>query len=220
VWDDEHDAAAPLRGHAAFGLVRIRHPDALTLLTDLLLDRDHTARVAAVQALGQSGWLTALPLLRFKARLGDKEPAVTAECLTALIGMAFDESLPLVTEFLHRSNEALQEGAAFALAESRRPEALTILTDFWPSARGGALEETILLAIALTRLPAALDFLLDIVANGKPSAARATVNALAIHRHNEPLRTRIAAAVAQRGDASVAARFKETFDRDDAARRR
>ncbi len=135
-WDGIHDAAAPLRGSSAFGLVRIRHPEALMLLTDLLLDRDPVARTAAVQALGQSGWLAALPLLRFKARIGDQEPAVTAECLTALAGLAFDQSLPLITEFLYGANEALAEGAAFALAESRRPEALTALTDFWPRARG------------------------------------------------------------------------------------
>jgi HEAT repeat protein len=68
---------------------------AVLLLADLLTDRTKTARVAAAQALGESRAPAAIPLLRFKARTGDREPEVTAECLSALM-----ESVPFVKEFL------------------------------------------------------------------------------------------------------------------------
>jgi HEAT repeat protein len=211
AWGESYDAAAQLRGNSAFGLVRINHPGVLNLLVDLLSDNEKVARLAAVQALGQSGRVAAIPLLRFKARSGDKDPAVTAECLTALIQMAPVESLPFVTEFLHARNAALQEGAAFALAEARSPGALHILSTFLPEGLRGGLLDAILLAISMLRLPAAFEMLLEIVAGENKDMALAALSALAIHRHNESLRERIAAAVAKQGDASRKARFDQKF---------
>lgn len=208
---DGQDAGAHLRGNCALGLVRMRHGEALALVVDLLLDRAKVARIAAVQALGASGATAAMPLLRFKARIGDPDPTVTAECLTALMSLDAAKSLPFVTEFLRSGAEALQEGAILALAESRRPEVLGILKDFWPRARRGQLEEVVLLAIAMLRVPAALDFLLDVLADKNQSTAQAALAALAIHRHNEKLRERIAAELARKGDAALLARFKEKF---------
>src|SRR5262249_19092934 len=79
---EPEDMAAHLRGNCAFGLMRIGHKDRLNLVADLLADRWKAARYSAVQALGVSGLVAAIPLLRFKARIGDREPDVTAECLT------------------------------------------------------------------------------------------------------------------------------------------
>ena len=136
--------------------------------------------------------------MRFKARLGDEDPAVTAECLTALMTAAPRESLPFVREFLHTHRDAIQEGAAFALAESRRPDALDVLKEYWPNARGGSLQDVLLLAIAMTRLPDALEFLMVLVIADNQAAALAALSALAIHRHNESIRQRIAAVVAEK----------------------
>jgi len=85
VWNDpnrDSDPSAPLRAGCALGLVRIKYPSALALLVDLLLDKAKVARRGAARALGASGLLAAVPLLRFKARIGD-DPAVTGECLLA-----------------------------------------------------------------------------------------------------------------------------------------
>lgn len=211
-WGGSEDAAARLRGSAALGLVRINYPGVVLLLADLLADPEKVARLAAAQALGASGAPAAIPLLRFKARLGDKDPAVTGECLTALMSAAPKESLPFVRHFLDSHDEVIQEAAAFALAESRRPEALAVLIEHWPKTRRGPLQEVILLAIAMTRLPAALDFLLEIVAGANQAAALAALSALAIHRHYESIKERIAAAVAKRGDTALQERFKKKFE--------
>lgn len=209
-WGDD-DAAAPLRGHSAFGLVRINYPGVVLLLADLLADPARAARAAAVQALGATGSAAAPPLLRYKARSGDKDPAVTAECLTTLMHAFPKESLAFVAGFLRSPSEAIQEGAAFALAESRRADALDALTQHWPQARHGTLQEVILLAISTTRLPGAIDFLLEVLASDRQAATPALA-ALAIHRHNDAVKERIAAIVAKKGDAALLERFQKKFE--------
>jgi HEAT repeat protein len=210
-WGGEQDSAAPLRASSAFGLVRINYPDMVLLLADLLADPDKVARQAAVQALGQAYAPAAIPLLRFKARVGDEDDTVTAECLTALMSADPSGSLPFVLQFLHSPREALQEGAAFALAESRRPDALDVLKQHWPKARHDSFQEVLLLAISMTRLPAALDFLLEVLSDDNQGTALSALSALAIHRHNESIKQRIAAIV-KKGDAALQERFRKKFE--------
>jgi HEAT repeat protein len=207
--DPDQDTAGPLRAHCAFGLARINPPNLLLLLTDLLLDRDKAARAGAIRALGSSGSLAAIPLLRFKAQLGDKEAEVTGECFEALLELAPTQSLPFVGRFLHSGSAAVQEAAVFALAESRRPEAFTMLQDFWPRAPQD-LGEAVLLAIAMLRIPAALDFLIALVA-GKDPHSRAALSALAIHRHYDKTKERVAAAVKVNGEPGVQQWFLKKF---------
>lgn len=209
-WGGSDDTAAPLRATAAFALVRVNPRDLMVLLADLLTDPEKVARSAAAKALGSSGALAAIPLLRFKARVGDEEPEVVVECLSGLMTADPAESLPFVGGFLD-ADEEVAEGAALALGESRRPEALTILQKHWPRARRHeALGNVVLLAIAITRLPAAVDFLLEVLgAESEPTAAGA-LSALAIHRHNPTIRDRVAAAVAKKG-AGLKKAFEKQF---------
>jgi hypothetical protein len=212
IFGTKNDTAGPLRGVCAFALVRVNYPAMLMLLADMLLERDLAARTAAVQALGATGMHAALPLLRFKTRIGDEEPGVVAECLSSLIRLDPAETLPFVAEFLHSSLEPVQEGAALALAESRRPEALEILKDFWPHARGRDIAETALLAIALLRLPGSLEFLMQVLDSQDESSALAALDALAIHRHNDAVRERVAAVVARQANPTLKKRFEKKFD--------
>ena len=206
AWGRPDDTAAPLRAAAAFALVRVNPRDLMVLLADLLADPEKVARAAAAKALGASGHLAAVPLLRFKARVGDEEPEVVVECLTALMSAAPDESVGFVGGFLDSADE-IAEGAALALGESRRPAALDLLKGHWPKARRHeSLGGVLLLAVAITRLPAGLDFLLDVLAtDGDPAA----LPALAIHRHNPTVRDRVSAIVARKGDALKKAFAKE-----------
>lgn len=210
-WGGSDDTAAPLRANAAFGLVRLNHRDVLSLLADLLADPEKAARSGATQALGASGARAAIPLLRFKARLGDADALVTGECFTALLALAPDDSLSFVASFLATPDIAVREGAALALGETRRADAFEILKNYWPKVRRDPLREVVLLAISMTRLPAAIDFLVENLTNAEPGAAQAVLAALAIHRHNEAITERIAAVVAQKGDASLQERFNKAF---------
>ena len=144
----------------------------MVLLADLLADPEKVARSAAAKALGASGALAAIPLLRFKARVGDEEPEVVVECLTGLVNADPEGSLSFVGGFLD-ADEEVAEGAALALGESRRPAAFEILKSHWPRARlDESLGRVVLLAIAITRLSTALDFLFGVLAeDGDPGRA-------------------------------------------------
>src|SRR5262249_45441610 len=178
----------------------------------LLLDSDKRARAGAARALGGSGSLAVIPLLRFKARQGDGEPEVIGECFSALLALDRTESLPFVGGFLHSANTEVQEAAIFALAEIRSPETFAVLKDFWPRTPPG-LEETVLLAIAMLRLPPALDFLIDLIAHKNPHS-RAAVSALAIHRHHAKIKESVAVAVTANGDPAVEQWFRKKFRED------
>ena len=121
------------------------------------------------------------------------------------------ESLSFVAEFLDSPSESTREAAALALGESRRPDALDILKGHLPRIRHSSLEEVVLLAIATTRLPAALDFLLEVVAAENRSSALAALSALAIHRHSERVKERVALIVAGKGDAALQSSFARKF---------
>lgn len=193
------DVAAPLRGIASFGLVRMNHPRVLLILAELLADSAAPARLAAVQALGDTRSSAAIPLLRYKALCGDSEADVTAECMKALMQSAPKESIEFVARFLDSKNVVIAEGAAFALGESRESVALDALKAHWPQTRS-AFYDAFLLAIATTRLPAAPEFLLEVLAN-TPAAQMAALSALAIHRHNDKIKDRVAAIVANQSEA-------------------
>jgi len=203
------DAAGALRAHCAFGLARINHPGVVLLLTELLLDSDDKARAGAARALGATGSLAEVPLLRYKVRTGDRLDDVIGECFAALLTLSFEASLPFVAGYLQAQGSALQGAAVFALAETRRPEAFAVLRDYWPGAPAD-LRESLLVALAMFRLPAANDFLIGLIAGKNPSA-RAALSALAIHRQNPKITASIAAAVETNGAQSVREWFRKKF---------
>lgn len=203
------DAAGALRAYCAFGLARIGHPGVVLLLTELLLDSDDTARAGAARALGGTGSLAAVPLLRYKVRIGDRLIDVMDECFASLLTLSFEESLPFVARYLHAQEGALQATAAFALAETRRAEAFAVLRDYWPESPAD-LRESLLVALAMFRMPTANDFLIGLIAGNDPSA-RAALSALAVHRDNPKITASIAAAVEANGSESLREWFRKKF---------
>jgi HEAT repeat protein len=203
------DAAGVLRAYCALGLARTNHPGVVLLLTELLLDSDNTARAGAARALGATGSLTAVPLLRYKVRIGDRVVDVIGECFASLLSLSFEESLPFVADHLQAPQTTLQEAAVFALAETRHPDAFAILRNYWPVAPDG-LRESLLVALATFRLVAANDFLIGLIAAKDPNA-RAALSALAIHRENPKITASIAAAVEANDLPAVREWFRKDF---------
>jgi HEAT repeat protein len=210
------DAAGALRAYCAFGLARIGHPGVVVLLAELLLDSDNTARAGAARALGATGALAAVPLLRYKVRSGDRLVDVIGECFTSLLSLSVEESLPFVAEYLQAPDSDLQGTAVFALADTRRPEAFAVLRDYWPVAPAD-LRESLLVALAMFRMPTANEFLIGMIASKDPSA-RAALSALAIHRDNPKITTSIAAAVEANGAESVREWFRKKFPAESEAK--
>jgi hypothetical protein len=212
VWGGEQDTAAPLRVACAFGLVRLHAQDVLALLVDLLCDPEKAARVGAAQALAYAETGTAELLLRLKARTGDPEPDVIAECFNGILKLAPADGVTFVAQFLESVDLGVQESAILALGDSRRREALDVLKTFWEKQGDDRLHETILMAVSLLRLPAAMEFLLGLVGSEEQAVAWAAVSALALHRYDARLREQTAGAVSQSGRAALRAYFEKRFE--------
>ena len=99
VWGGSEDTAAPLRATALLALAQLGYHHLLALLVDCLTDSQKEVRIAAVQVLGHHGSEPANLLLRLKARLGDKEPDVLSECLSALLALCRRIICPLFRSF-------------------------------------------------------------------------------------------------------------------------
>jgi len=211
VWGGTADTAAALRATCAVALVNLGHPDALRYVAVLLADPERDARAGALQALGFSHQPeAAIPLLRFKAALGDEDPEVARECVSSLLGLDGDRSLQFAAELLHR-DQVTAEAAALAIGASRLTDAFGVLRDFHEEQALGDLRRVAALAIAMLRSDDAMNYLLEVAADASTGAAVEAVSALAIHKHDPGVRTRVADAVAARDERAVQEAFERAF---------
>jgi len=211
VWGGKADTATELRGTCALALVRVHHPDYLVEIADLLADREIPVRKMAAQALAYSENAAAVPLLRLKALVGDDDPQVLGEVLTALLSLAPHPSLAFVERFLDRDDVAIAEAAALALGASRRPEALALLSGFWERTIDVALRRAALLAVAMLKHDEAIDYLLGHVRDSAPLHAREAIRALAVYRHDPRRRAQVDAVVRERDEGTLRSAFSEAF---------
>ena len=199
VWGGSADAAIDIRCSCAMGLVATSYVRALQELTVLLADPEWRARVGAVRAISCGNPHQAEALLRFKALVGDDEPEVTGQCFAGLVGVAAEESIPFVAEYLSHENENVRDFAALALGESRHPAALEHLRAAWEGILDTGEFRTVLIrAAALHRSDAAFDWLITIIESGSEKQADAAVEALSVYERNTKLNERVRAAVTQR----------------------
>lgn len=185
------DTAVELRAICAMGLVSTNHPDKLRELIDLLVDPEWQARAGAVRAIATAGSESAGLLLRLKARMGDKEPDVMADCFSGLLALEGNDALPLVTSFADGRAKEIREAAILALGECRRAEAVEWLKEKFARTVDGETRQTILLALATSRTEAAIAFLLDLIRQGTESASAMAVAAMEVNRGDLRLREEI-----------------------------
>lgn len=204
------DTAAILRGKCAFALVRIGCSNVVFKLVELLTDPEPQARIAAVKSLTGISSDISEPLLRLKAKQGDEDHQVAAECLFALMQVNSENSMSFVERFLDTddlsalSNRALilAENAALAIGESRLEKALEILQHHREKCMNPEFQDMLLMPIALTRLEGAFDYLIDVIENGHKQSAVSAVNAIKIFG-GESHQTRIQRAVSFRDETAV-----------------
>jgi hypothetical protein len=192
------DTAAALRSASALALVHMHHPDAVLHLVTLLVDREADARIGAVRALAWSGRPEVVPLLRLKVLAGDESVDVIAECFTALLALAPARSLDFVAGYLDSATAAVAEAAALALGQSREPAALDILKNRCAAGAGESLRRALFAGLALAREDSAFEFLFSLVETAPEKIAAQALSALAIYRHDERIRSRVAPLVAGR----------------------
>ncbi len=200
AWGGPVDTAVPLRAACAEGLLVARHPDLILELTELLVDPETNARLAAVRVLAASGRPEAEPLLRLKAHLGDRENEVTSEVLTGLLAITPRRSLTFVETFLGGEDSAVVEAAAMALGTSRLEEAVPVLKKRYADCREYRLRQTLLIAVSMLRREPGFDFLLSLVSEANADRATHALVALALHREDATLREQVESALASRRD--------------------
>jgi hypothetical protein len=220
------DPASELRGLCALALVRSGYFDALREAAELLADPEPTPRMAAAQAIAHSERAdVGVPLLRFKALVGDPDPRVCAACFSGLLSLAPDSSLEFVARFTEpgavrtkarspaASPDERREAALLALGESRLAGALPVLRRAAEDPLGGEQRASAFVAIALLRNDAAYSYLLGVVRDAGRDQAGDALSALATYRSDAQLRSRALQAVRERAEPQLSARAERLFER-------
>ena len=202
VWGGRADTATDVRCSCAMGLAGSGYLRAVAELTGLLNDPEVPVRCGAARAMSCGNPFEAEAVLRLKVQIGDAEPQVLGECFGALLTIAPEYSLPFVAGYLRAKDEALQEYAALALGESRRPEALKLLRQAWDELVTAEARGALIRAAALQRSEAAFEWLLSIIETGTAKLAEVAADALAVYERNTKLMEQVAAAKARRKESN------------------
>lgn len=205
------DEAAKLRAVSAQGLLRTRHADRLSEVVQLLVDREPAARIGAVRALGGNGGEVGVLLLRFKVLTGDTEPAVMAQCFSALLAASADKSVKFVANYIDSDDEATAEAALLSLGESRLPAAYSVLKEKWNRTVLMPVKRTLLAAMAALKLEEAIAFLISLVESANAETAAAAVEALRIYRHHERVRESVRTAALTRKEEAIVKGYRDSF---------
>ncbi|NIA15554.1 MAG: hypothetical protein GWP08_15945 [Nitrospiraceae bacterium] len=209
VYGGKADTASNLRGNCGLALAQLGHPEVLYELTTLLMDPEHQARRAAVKALTYLARQESELLLRMKALSGDPEPDVVAECLSGLVEIDAGQSLPFVARFLDGDDPVMLEGAALAMAGSRKVEAFGLLRNCWMETVDQRVRRLLVLPIALTRQDEALEFLFEVIEDAGREMAMAAIEGVGLYVGDADARTRIQEIVDARDDPAVTGAWAE-----------
>lgn len=211
AWPKAVDTAAGVRARGIAGLARTGYGDLLPLAGELLADREPPVRQAVADSLAYRGDRAGAGLLLFKLRVGDDDPMVTLAVLSALLALAPDWALPLLQARLRGDDEGECELAAIALGQSRRPEALVLLTRALEACVQPSERAPLLRAIGLHRSEPALAALLGVIAEGASADAKAAVHALAARRFEPGLPERVREAASSNARADLEKELREAF---------
>ncbi len=214
VWGREVDTAAALRSVCALALLQctdLTREEKLWHEMRALTDLEPGVRADAARALQELEGRDAAFLLRLKARMGDKEPAVIGQVLESLLHVEGDDAICFVAEFLSAKEEELREEAALALGASRLPAALALLIQTWTRSGNSQSGESLLRALGASRHDSAIAFLTELIRFGEEREALAALAALEPQRDSAEIRNKIAVAVGERPERSVGEYFRERF---------
>ncbi len=184
------DAAVELRATSALGLALTDSDGLLFELVGLLADREWRARFAAARALASTGRPDAIPVLQYKATIGDEQPEVTGECLAGLMTLAPERYVPFSDSFIGHQEAAVAEAAILAFGVVRSQPAFETLARRWPQLPA-ALRGAALSAFAMMRCDAALDFLIHLIEQADEKIAAEADRVLLLHQNSDSVRNRV-----------------------------
>jgi HEAT repeat protein len=213
VWGGRADSAGTLRGTCALAIVDCQMDDleVLGYLADLLADSEKPVRIDAATAIAQLARPEGAPLLRLKALMGDAEPEVVGHCFAALLTLTPQTAVPFIGRFLKSPDDDIRLEAAGALAQSREPDGIEILKNFWQHHMPREIRTALVASLGASPLPEAAEFLVSILENESGELASSALAALAASRFRVEMRDRVAAAVPGKRDQNLASMFNQTF---------
>jgi hypothetical protein len=182
VWGGQEDTAGPLRGICLLALpacTDLSRDQVLRHMVNALTEASPTVRADAARALAEMQGDESALLLRLKARAGDLEAAVTGQVLESLLALERRAAIPFVRQFLAAADQVAEE-AALALGGSRMSEAVDVLLESWPTARGLEFRQALLRALSISRHERAIEFLKQLTVEGRPQDAADARAALAL----------------------------------------
>jgi hypothetical protein len=202
VWGGQQDTACSLRNVSALGLVKCSYSELMLELADLLADPEPLVRSGAIRAIAYSGRIEAVPLLRYKTRIGDSELAVLTDSFAGLIEIDRPNAIPVIAKYLNPkfADPGPAEMAALALGESKAPEAFPILEQFWQNTLSAELKKVALLAIAMHRSQPALNLLKETLRSAPIHHASDALEALKIYQSDNDFWEIVEMIVEARGD--------------------
>lgn len=206
------DFAAKLRGMCAQGLLRTRYPDAMSLVVNLLVDREAPARLGAIRALASNGGEAGVLLLRLKILTGDEDPEIIGECFAGLIAAAPEQSVLFVATYMDADDEVIAEAAIWALGQSRQIAALGALKEKWERTVERPVRKILIAALAASRLEDAIDYLVSQLRSADVRTADDILTALSSYAGGESVKQAIAAAVHERDEPAITKLFKQRFE--------
>jgi HEAT repeat protein len=203
VWGGQEDAAPKLRATCVLALVQcddLRRPDIFRHLVDALADPADPVRLEAVRAIAQMNGDEASILLRLKARLGDRRPAVTGQVFDAMLALEGEKAINFLAEHLESTNIDARDEAALSLGGSRLPKSVEVLISAWTKTTDQEFRNVLLRALSSSRQQAAIDFLLEIVRNGVTRDAASAADALQLHEQSPEILAMLEQAKEHRGN--------------------
>jgi hypothetical protein len=206
------DLAAGMRARSLYALFRLQHPKAMAEAARLLADGKMDARIGAARALRNGLSLAVVPLLRYKAHIGDEDDQVIEEVLATLLAVDPDESIELVAELLDSPDEPTSDLAAMALGASHLEAAAAPLSR-WTEALPERRLRVAFSALAILRTERAIDQLLVELRDAAVERAILAAQALAPFAYDDKLMRRAREAAA--GRTAVLAAFDEAAPQSD-----
>nr|CAA6829003.1 MAG: Unknown protein [uncultured Thiotrichaceae bacterium] len=210
-WGGPTDSAVDIRCSSAMGLVSTTYPRAMVELLTLLNDPEPNARMGAARAIKYGLRYEATLVFKQKLFCGDEEPEVLGECMSGLLTVDPDYSLPFIATYLDSTDDLLFELAALALGDSRLDEALEALQAAWGHtfAIHAERRRALFKAIALHRSDDALDWLLGKLEDADAGLLETGIEVLAVYKHRQALKDRMEDIVAGSGNRRHHALYRE-----------
>jgi HEAT repeat protein len=150
-------------------------------------------------------------LLRMKILGGDSNTDVIAEALAGLIKLSPAKSMEFVAQFLDDESAATAESAAIAIGQARSAAAFELLRGKWEHHIRPEPRASLLLGMAMTRQTGAVEFLLKRIEEDSPRPAGDAIIALAIYKHDDAVKAKVAGIVQAREDAMISQAFSKAF---------